>query len=128
MIRLAALYFAIMFGLGFMLGTLRVLFLVPKVGARNAELIEIPLMLVAIYFVAQWIARRAGSAQRALAVGALALGMLLSAEVTLAALLFGKSPWDALLNKDPVSGGAYYLSLFVFAIAPSLFQRGDAQN
>ncbi len=46
--------------------------------------------------------------------------MLLVAEVVLAAALFGKSPIEALFNKDPVSGTAYYLALIVFALMPRL--------
>ncbi len=123
MIRLAAIYFAIVFALGFVLGTLRVILLVPNVGARNAELLEIPIMLGAVYFAGRWIAARSETQQHALGVGFLALAMLLVAEIVLAAILFGKSPREALLNKDPISGTAYYLSLLVFAIAPRMLFR-----
>ena len=124
MIRLATIYFAAVFGAGFVLGILRVMFLVSQFGRRYAELIEIPLMLLVIYVAARWVAQKSNSQQEALRVGMLALAMLLSAEVLLAAVMFGKWPMDALLNKDPVSGTAYYLSLLVFAVLPS-WVRGN---
>ena len=126
MIRLAAIYFAIVFAVGFLLGTLRVILLVPNMGARNAELLEIPVMLVAIVFVGRWIAFRSASQRQALWTGFLALAMLLGAEVALAALLFRKPPMEALFNKDPVSGTAYYCSLLVFAIMPRMQFRNEA--
>lgn len=39
-------YFALVFGAGFVLGVVRTLFVEPRVGARTAELIEMPLMLL----------------------------------------------------------------------------------
>jgi hypothetical protein len=43
--RSAAAYVGLVFGTGFLLGMLRVAFLVPLVGGRAAELIEAPPML-----------------------------------------------------------------------------------
>ena len=51
----ALIYFAIAFGIGFLLGTLRVLWLAPQLGVRDAELAEIPIMLLAVFFVARWV-------------------------------------------------------------------------
>ncbi|MCC6510169.1 MAG: hypothetical protein IT423_13770 [Pirellulaceae bacterium] len=119
MIRLGLMYFTIVFAAGFLLGTLRVMLLVPTLGARNAELLEMPIMLVVVYVVGSWVAGQANSRRQALAVGLLGLMILLTAEVGLAAVLFNKSPIDALFNKDPVSGTAYYLSLVVMAVMPA---------
>ena len=52
------LYFAVVFGTGFVLGPIRMLWLVPRVGARTAELLEAPVMLVAIVLLARWVVRR----------------------------------------------------------------------
>lgn len=117
-IRLAAFYFGAVFAAGYVLGILRTTFFVPLVGTRYAELIEIPFMLLIVYFVGRLISQRASSQRQAHGIGIVALGMLLSAEVLLAAMLFRKSPVEALFNKDPVSGTAYYLSLLVFAVLP----------
>jgi hypothetical protein len=48
-------YFAIVFGMGFVLGTIRTLWVVPRVGTRIAELIETPVMLVVIILASRWI-------------------------------------------------------------------------
>lgn len=120
MIRLAAIYFAIVFAAGFVLGTLRVMFLVPALGTRYAELIEIPWMLLVVWLAGRWIGRQTKSRDQAVRVGVLALAMLLGAEVGLGVLLLGKSPVQALFEKDPISGTAYYLSLLVFAVMPAV--------
>ena len=41
------MYFAAVFGVGFLLGTVRVLFIEPRTGTRWAELAEMPLMFAA---------------------------------------------------------------------------------
>lgn len=46
-------YFALAFGAGFLLGAIRVPFLVPRLGVRSAELIEIPFMMVVIVLAAE---------------------------------------------------------------------------
>lgn len=51
-------YAIALFGLGFVLGTLRVLLVVPMLGELGATLIELPLMLAASYFVCRAIVRR----------------------------------------------------------------------
>ncbi len=58
-------------------------------------------MLLAVYFAGRWIALRSENQRQALATGLLALAMLLVAEVLLAGILFGKTPMQALFNKDP---------------------------
>ena len=73
------LYFALVFGAGFVLGTIRTLFVVPRVGTRMAELLETPIMLVVTIVAAQWIIRRlavppTGSSR--LGMGCIALGFL----------------------------------------------------
>ena len=51
-------YFAIVLGTGFVLGVVRVSFLVPRIGERWAELAEMPIMATAIFFAAGYILRR----------------------------------------------------------------------
>lgn len=54
----ATFYFLVLFALGFVLGTIRVLFVAPKLGVLSATLLEVPLMLTAAFFVCQWAIRR----------------------------------------------------------------------
>jgi hypothetical protein len=107
-------YFAIVFGAGFVLGTVRVIWLAPTVGVRIAELTELPLMLTVVYFAARWINRRF-MAERdqpsRLIVGATALVLLLLAELILGVMFMDLTPKEAFFSRDPVSGTAYYVSL-----------------
>jgi len=125
-LRPAAAYFAIVFGAGFVLGTARVLWLVPRLGGRTAELLELPLMLVAVFLAARWINGRFDAGRRPwtrFVIGVLALVFLLAAEVALGVALRDMSPKEALVNRDPVSGTAYYVGLCAFAIMPWLLGR-----
>jgi len=53
----AVLYFAFVFGAGFVLGTIRVLPVVPRIGTRTAELMETRVMIVVSFLAARWIIR-----------------------------------------------------------------------
>ena len=115
-----------MFGVGFVLGTRRVLFLVPLLGERTAELLEMPLMLGVIVFAARWIVRHRLAAPRlstTLSVRFLSLGIILFAELGVGMWLRGMSATEVFLNRDPVSGTAYYISLLLFAVMTAIFVR-----
>ena len=47
-LKAGALYFALVFGAGFVLGPIRILWVVPHFGTRLAELMETPIMFVVI--------------------------------------------------------------------------------
>jgi hypothetical protein len=51
-------YFLALFALGFLLGTVRVLFVAPHLGTLAATLLEVPVMLTAAYFLCRWVLRR----------------------------------------------------------------------
>lgn len=120
------LYFALAFGAGFVLGACRVLFVAPVIGERAAELLELPIMLVVVVAAARWLSRRlavpAASRYR-LAMGGIALALMLVAEFGLVLRLRGMSVADYLANRDSVSGGAYYAMLVVFAALPLWLAR-----
>jgi hypothetical protein len=120
-LRAGALYFALVFGAGFALGPIRVLWLVPRVGTRVAELIEAPIMIAVIVAAARFLVRRIDVPPRAasrIGMGLVALGLLLTAEFALVLWLRGMSIADYLADRDPVSGTVYYLSLGLFALMP----------
>lgn len=115
------LYFALVFGAGFLLGPIRVLWLAPRVGERSAELIEAPLMLAAIALAARWIARRwtAGwSAPPVLALGACGAAAVLVADLAVGLGLRGMSAAQIFMDRDPVAGTVYYLLIALMALAP----------
>jgi hypothetical protein len=57
-LKVAILYFALVFGAGFVLGTIRTLLVVPRVGTRMAELMEMPIMLVVTIVASRWVVLR----------------------------------------------------------------------
>jgi hypothetical protein len=87
----AASYFALVFALGFALGTVRVLWLAPMGGEIAAVLAELPVMLAASYFAARWLTRRfhINSAQSAGLMGGIAFALMMLAEASLALTLPG---------------------------------------
>ena len=122
----AIVYFALVFGTGFMLGTIRVLWIVPKIGVRTAELIEMLPMFVAILLSARWINQYFADADNVstrLKIGFLAMSFLLVAEIALGMGLQGASISEVLLNHDPISGTVYYAMLILFALMPWLLNR-----
>ena len=118
-IKPALIYFFIVFGADFILGPIRVLLVVPKLGTRWAELLEMPIMGTVIYFASGYLNKRFPLVPGGrLGVGFVALGCAVAAELTVAVFLQDRSVGDALFNRDPVSGTAFYALLGVFAIMP----------
>lgn len=126
LLKAGALYFALVFGAGFVLGTIRVLWLVPRFGTRIAESMEMPIMLVVTFLAARWVVRRLAlppAPSKRLAVGFLALALMLVAEFTVVLRLQGLTIADYLAGRDPVSGSLYAIMLGVFALMPILVAR-----
>ncbi|MDC8755413.1 hypothetical protein OIK40_12255 [Erythrobacter sp. sf7] len=90
----AVAYWAMVFALGFVLGTIRVLWLAPLVGLIPATALELPVMLAASWIVAGWLMQRFGisGGGGALAMGLIAFALLLALECVLAGVLSGQTP------------------------------------
>lgn len=118
----AVLYFAIVFGTGFLLGPIRVLIVAPQVGERVAVLLETPLMLAAIVFAARWVGRRFPrlTPSASLAVGLVALACVLAAEFAVMTFFWRMSLPQYLAARDPVGLAAYVVLLVLFAAMPLL--------
>lgn len=127
-IKAGLAYFALVFGAGFVLGSVRVPFLVPRVGERIAELIETPFMFLVVLLSARFIAERfalPATTSARLSVGLLALALLLGAEFVLAAAIQDRSLAEYVASRDPVSGAVYLAMLAVFALMPLILARGS---
>lgn len=125
-IKAGLAYFVLVFGAGFMLGAIRVPFLVPRVGERIAELIEMPLMFVVVVLSARFIVRRfalPATTSTRLVVGLLALGLLLAAEILLAVAIQKQSLGDYIASRDPVSGTVFLLMLVLFGLMPLIVSQ-----
>ena len=84
--------FAIVFAIGFVLGTIRTLLLVPRVGPLVAVAIELPIMIAASWFACRFGLRRyaiAAAVLPRLLVGTVAVSLLLAAELGISLTLGG---------------------------------------
>jgi hypothetical protein len=118
-------YFGIVFFVGFALGAMRVTWLLPQVGERSAELLEAPLMLVAIFYSARFITRRfpASSQLGLIASGVLALLVLLFVEFAVVLGLRGLSISQYFAQRDPIAESVYVVMLVLFAAMPWIVGR-----
>ena len=113
-------YWAVVFALGFVLGTLRVLWLAPLVGLFPATLIELPLMLGASWWASGWLVRRFAIADKraGLAMGAVAFALLMVAECAVGMGMMGLTlgQWLADFAKPHAAMGL--AGQVVFALLP----------
>lgn len=129
--RWGVLYFAILFGIGFMLGPIRVYWLEPRVGVRIAELIESPFMLLAIILAGRWVGRQLGigyTEVSKLAVGAVAAVLILGADLLVGVGLRKMSALEVFISRDPISGFIYYLLVALAAVTPWMMSRATAKG
>jgi hypothetical protein len=125
-LKAGALYFVLVFGAGFLLGPIRILWLAPRFGTRTAEMMETPLLLAVVIVAARWVVRRLAppsTSSKQVGVGMIALGLMLVAEFTFVLWLRGMSVCEYLASRDPISGAVYIVMLGVFAIIPPLVAR-----
>ena len=122
-LKVGALYFAAVFAVGFVLGTIRTLWVTPRIGARAAELIESPIMLVVVVLAARVVVRRHAELtnwMNWLSVGLFALALMLLVEFTVVLWVRGLSLAQYFATRDPVSTMVYFVLLGVFAVLPVL--------
>ncbi len=123
------LYFAIAFAAGFVLGTLRILVLAPLIGELAAVALELPVMLLVSWFACGGLVRQFSVPALAfprLAMGALAFGLLMLAEIALSVLAFGRSGAEYLALLQTPSGLLGLSGQIAFAFIP-LWQLGQAR-
>ena len=120
-LRAGCTYFAGAFAVGFLLGVLRTLVLVPRIGETVAVLIELPIILGVSWLICGHILRRAPlSSGEAVVMGAAAFVLLMIAELSMSILLANRT-FTAHLALD--SDVAHLLGLagqIAFALFPVL--------
>jgi ABC-type transport system involved in cytochrome bd biosynthesis fused ATPase/permease subunit len=122
-VKAAIGYVAIVFGVGFLLGTLRVLVVAPQLGELLAVLIELPLMLATSWLVCGWIIHRfslPGALSPRLVMGGVAFALLMMAEIGVSVFAFGRTVaqhFEAYLTAASLLG---LLSQIAFALFPVL--------
>ena len=126
-------YFALVFALGFLLGTLRTIFVqdAPSMGRLLGVLIELPVMLSASWFLCRTVVRRFAVAPTVLAsavMGGLAFALLLLAEFVLSALLFGRTPGEHFVLYRDASYALGFAAQIGFALMPLIQMRRGEQS
>jgi hypothetical protein len=115
------LYFAIVFAVGFALGTLRVTTLAPRLGELAAVAVEVPAMLVASWLASAWLVRgfrvpRTSVAR--LAMGGIALAVLVAAEWALGLVLFGRTAGEQIAAWTTPPGLLGLAAQLAFGLVP----------
>lgn len=126
------LYFALVFGAGCVLGTIRILWVVPRVGTKRAELFrnaDYACGHVSSSAVDHSPAGNGASAVNATRYGQHRGWSVSRPEFSLVPWLRGVSIRQYVAGRDPVAGLVYYLMLGVFAVMPLLVAgRGSAEE
>jgi hypothetical protein len=118
-----AIYFALVFAAGFMLGTIRVLLVVPATGVTAAVLIETPFILTVAWFACRFAIGRIGeppSFSDRMIMGATAFVLLMIAEYLLAYMLNATTLADYLAQYVTLPGLLGLAGQIVFATFPAL--------
>ena len=125
--RAAIVYFALVFAAGFVLGTIRILFVAPLWGELLAVLFESPIMLFVSWVVCGSSIRMFGVRGRcaALIMGAVAFALLITAELVLSLLAFGRSPDEYLRANGTPAGAVGLTSQVAFGLIPLLRSGGS---
>ena len=128
-LKAGVLYFVLVFAAGFVLGTIRTLWVVPRLGVRAAELMEAPIMFGVSILAARWVVRHVGIPplwSKRLALGCIALGLMLLVEFTVVLWIRGLTLRGYFETRDPVSGAVYFVTLGAFAVIPVFVGRPRA--
>lgn len=123
--RAATIYFGAVFAVAFAVGMVRVLLVVPLVGALAAVALEVPLILGVSWVVAGWVLRRwpLDLWQRCV-MGVVAFGLLMAAELGLAVLLSGQSAGEFVGGWATLPGALGLAGQIGFALVPVVRRQG----
>lgn len=125
-------YFAIVFSVGALLGTLRVLVLAPRSGELLAVAIELPVMLAVSWVACRRLVARfsvPGRPAPRAAMGGLAFGLLMGAEIGVSVLGFGRTVaehLEAYRSAAALMGLAGQIAFALFPLAQSWVRAGRA--
>jgi hypothetical protein len=122
-LKSAFFYVLVVFGLGFVLGALRIFMIAPAFGETLAVLLELPVMLGFSWWISGLILRRIGGLFRLserIWMGGLALVLLLSCEFLLSVLGFGLSVPAFFQHYHTLHGAIRLAGQVVFGAIPAL--------
>lgn len=113
-------YWAAVFALGFVLGSIRTMWLAPRLGLLPATLIELPIMLAASWLIARQIVRRIAlrSPAQALAMGMIAFALLMASELAVGLTVFGVDVTQWAVDLIAPNGLPGFAAQVAFALMP----------
>ncbi len=123
------LYFGLVFVLGFILGTLRVLVLEPRLGSTGAVFLELPVMLAASWLLCGWLIgllRVSPAIGARLTMGGTAFALLMLAELGVSILVFGRSPAEHLATYRSWGAILGLAAQIAFAAMPLVRREGPS--
>jgi hypothetical protein len=127
-VKAGTAYALIVFVIGFALGAIRVLVLVPRLGATASVALETPIMLAASWKVAQWSVQRFNvqcDRRSRLLMGTAAFTVLTVTELAVAVFAFGESPAVYVSGIWSIAGGIGFAAQICFAGFPWLQAHRD---
>jgi hypothetical protein len=122
-IKAGTAYALIVFAIGFALGAIRVLVLVPHLGATTSVVLETPIMLAVSWKVSRWSTRWFNlqpDRRSRLLMGIVAFTVLMVAELGVAVFAFGESPALYVSGIGSIAGGIGFAAQICFAGFPWL--------
>ena len=122
-VKAGVVYASSMFAIGFALGTVRTLFLAPRVGATYAVLFEAPVILCASWMVSRrCVSHLHVTAEPAVRIwmGVTAFGVLTACELVLSSLLLGGNAAAIFADYASAAGVIGLAAQVLFAMFPYL--------
>lgn len=129
-VRAGALYFLVVFGVGFVFGIVRTTLLAPRTGETLAVLIELPFILAIAWWSCRLILRGMAlppTLRSRLPMAVTAFALLMAAEAALSVVLFGRPIVSPLQLADSAAGALGFAGQVVFALFP-LFMNARARK
>ena len=131
-IEAGASYFSIVFSASVILGTVRVLYLIPALGPWAGLLLELAIMLAFSWYICRWLIAHLevlGGARDRLTMGGIAFVLLLAAELVLSIALLDRPIAETLQAIATPQGAWGLLAQIAFATWPLLqVQRGRSAS
>jgi hypothetical protein len=121
------LYFLILFLVGFLFGTIRVLLVVPRIGELWAVLFEVPLMLAISWWVCRKISLqilKVWEMQSRILMGGSAFLLLILSEILLSLLVFDRTAGEYFQGFTTLAGLVGLLGQIAFGFIPILQRVG----
>jgi hypothetical protein len=125
-LKAGVVYFLIVFAAGWILGPIRELWAVPRLGRMTAMLLEAVIMLTAMTVAAHWVIRRFSVLQTfgsTISVGLVAVGILAPAKLAGVVWVRGLSLHEYLGSFVTIPGLVSLLMFLLFAAMPTVVMR-----